>query len=226
MEFECLFVSRDPAVYKVVGRVLRDLSISTNICLSPAKAASVLENGSTDLIVIDWDGEASAELLHEIWQRSKWRKPTILAVSATDRALPGVHVVLKKPVTLEASKSSLKAAYSRMLVDHRRHARYPLMTPVIATIEGGLGFMVIVLDIGDGGVGINTKQKLTIGDIVSFRLHLPETSREVLVHVRVLWNRDGDRYGCEFLRIPPVDLIVLHDWLKAKQCIKKPLNEL
>jgi len=54
---------------------------------------------------------------------------------------------------------------------------------------------------------------------------LPGARREVLVNVRVLWTRDYGRIGCEFVRIPPVDLIVLHDWLKERSRVKKPLVE-
>ena len=82
MAFECLLVSRDPAVFTPINRILRNLSICMNICLSPPKAFTQLVKGCADLIVIDWEGEASAELLHEIWQWDKWRKPTIVAISA------------------------------------------------------------------------------------------------------------------------------------------------
>jgi CheY-like chemotaxis protein len=226
MAFECLFVSRDPGVFRVVSRILRDLSITTNICLSSSKAAELLDRGSTDLVVIDWEGDDSSALLKKIWKLGKCKKPTVLAVSATDCAMPGVHVVLRKPVTMEAGKKCLRTAYSRMLVDHRRHARYPVMMSVIATADSGRTLRVTVTDIGDGGVGISTKETLTVGDILSFRLHLTGTPREILAQVRVLWSRDYGRYGCEFMRIPPVDLIILHDWLKSKQRIKKPLNPL
>lgn len=81
---------------------------------------------------------------------------------------------------------------------------------------------VTVTDIGDGGVGLSRKEKLVTGDVLSFRLRLPG-AREILVQVRVLWTREYGRAGCEFLRIPPVDLVILHDWLKAKCQVKKPL---
>jgi hypothetical protein len=226
MAFECLFVSRDPGVFRIIIRILRDLSISTSICLTSERAHEMLDRGSADLIVIDWEGTSSSELLHNIWQRKKSRKPTVLAVSSSERCPPGVHVVLKKPITAESSKASLKAAYSRMLVDHRRHARYALMTSIIATREDGQSLPVTLLDIGDGGVGLTTREPLLVGDIISFRVRLPGANRDVLVHTRVLWTREYCRFGCEFLRIPPVDLITLHDWLKAKQRIKKPLNDL
>jgi hypothetical protein len=226
MEFECLLVSKDPSICRIVGRQLRDFSIVTNVCLSSTKAAAALEKESPDLVVIDWHGEESSELVHTIWQRHQCKKPTVLAVSANEHALPGVHVTLKKPVTVEASKASLKTAYSRMLIDHRRHARYALMMPIVATDETGCSFSVTLLDIGDGGLGIVTKTPLTIGDVLSFRLQLPDTPRAIFVNARVLWSREWSRYGCEFLRIPPVDLMILHDWLKSKQRIKKPLIEI
>ena len=101
------------------------------------------------------------------------------------------------------------------------------MLPVVATLDDARTMPVIVTDIGDGGVGLSTKEKLVTGDVLSFRLRLPGAlpgaQRDILLHVRVLWTRDYDRAGCEFLMIPPVDLIILHDWLKAKVRVKKPL---
>ena len=226
MAFECLFVSRDPGVFKVISRILRDLSISTTICLTSAKASVELERGRTDLLVIDWEGRDSSELLQKMWQLKKCRKPTVLAVSSTDCPMPGVHVILKKPLTLEGSKASLKNCYARLLIDHRRHVRYALMTPVIATAENGANLPITVLDIGDGGIGLSTKEALDPGEILSFRMQLPGTTREILFQIRILWTREYGRFGSEFLRIPPVDLIILHDWLRAKQQIKKPLNPL
>jgi hypothetical protein len=48
--------------------------------------------------------------------------------------------------------------------------------------------------------------------------------KEIYVQARVLWVRDYGRAGCDFVRIPPVDRNVLHDWLTSKLLqIKKPL---
>lgn len=223
MAFECLLVCRDPAVFKTITRILRNLSICMNICLSPSTAFKVLVKGCTDLVVIDWEGEASSELLHEIWQWERWRKPTIVAISSQDCPIPGAHVVLQKPVTDESGLKSLKIAYSRMLCDHRRYARHALMTSLVATDDTNRKVPLTVTNIGQGGVGLNTKEKLMIGDELSFRLLLPGGKRDILVHARVLWTRDYGAVGCEFLRIPPVDLDILHDWLKCKSQVKKPL---
>jgi len=223
MAFECLFISEDAALFRTVGPILRDLSISTRVCLTSSRAVELLEKGSTDLIVLDWESSGSSELLHGLWKAGKWRKPTVVAVSASESLLPGVHVVLKKPVSAEAGRKFFKEAYSRMLVDYRRHVRHALMLPVVATRADGRELPLTVTDIGDGGVGLSTKEELVIGEVLSFRLPLPSAPRGIFVHVRVLWTRHYGRVGCEFVRIPTVDLMILHSWLKAKCQVKKPL---
>jgi hypothetical protein len=82
---------------------------------------------------------------------------------------------------------------------------------------------VRITDIGDGGLGLIAKVALIAGDILSFRLLLPDAIRSIYIQVRVLWTRDYGRVGCEFLRIPPVDLDILQGWITRKSQIKKPM---
>jgi CheY-like chemotaxis protein len=225
MAFECLLVTHDPAVFSTISRILRDLSIHTDVCLSSSKALNLLGKAGTDLIVIDWE-EASPELLHELWKFGNWQKPTVIAISRQDRRVPGAHIVLRKPVTDDSGRRCLKVAYSRMLQEYRRHARYALMAPVNAMDDRNRTMPATVTDIGEGGVGLNSKEEFVLGDALSFRLLLPGTKRDINIQTRVLWTREFGRVGCEFLRIPPVDSSILHDWLKQRMQVKKPLAEI
>jgi len=235
MAFECVLVSHDPAVFCTMDRILQDFSIQTNVCPSPSKAAHLLAGGSTDLVVIDLESERSADLMRQICE-SRMQKPTILAVSAEDCVIPGVHVFLKKPVTPESGAKSLRAAYSRMLRDYRKHTRFAVMTRVLATDENDRTFTVIVTNIGEGGVGLTTNsnigedgdgfatnKELAIGSIVSFRVPLPGMGSAIHIRARVLWTREYGAVGCEFVHIPPVEHKVLHAWLESRYRLKKPL---
>ena len=226
MAFECLLLTLDPGVFCTLSRGLRDLSICTQVCLSPSKALSLLAKGSMDLIVIDWEEETSSEFLHGMWKLGKCQKPTVVAISSRDGCLPGVHVVLSKPITDESSRKCLRLAYSRMLQDYRRHARYALMTPVVVTDSRNRSAPVTVMDIGDGGIGLRSKVEFMVGDTLSFRLLLAGAKKDIHIQARVLWTREFGRVGCQFLRIPPVDVNILHDWLKRKVKVKKPLMEI
>jgi hypothetical protein len=224
LAFECLLVSKDPQVVYTLNHVLDNFSICTKVCLSPAKAVHELRSGSTDLVVIDWEEERSAsELLHGIRAVDASHKKTIVAIAPVDRQIPGTYLVLKKPLTAESGTKSFKLAYIRMLQEHRRHARYAVLTPVIATIGRDRLVPVTITNIGDGGMGLSCKEPLTVGDVLSFRLLLPSARRPIYIEARILWTREYNVAGCEFVRIPPVDLDIFHDWLKSRCQVKKPL---
>ena len=223
MAFQCFLVSRDPAVLCTLNPILRDFSISTDVCPDPSKVGNLLEQVSTDLLVIDLEAASSSELLRQVYESHMHHKPTILAVSAMDRAVPGVHVVLRKPVTSESGMKSLKVAYSRMLLDFRKHTRFALMTSVLATEENKRALPVIVTNVGQGGVGLTTKEKLAIGSTLSFRIPLPGLKNEIDIQARVLWTRDYGAAGCEFVHVSRFDLQLLHAWLDSRYRIKKPL---
>jgi PilZ domain len=223
MAFQCFLVSRDPAVISTLDPILRELSVCTDVCPDASKVVDVLGQVSTDLLVIDLDGRRSAELIRQVYESHKYQKPTILAVSAKDRAVPGVHVVLRKPVTPESGLKSLKAAYSRMLQDFRQHTRFALMSSVLVKDEQDRTLSVIVTNVGEGGVGLTAKQKLTIGSVLSFRLPLPGLRSELTIQARVLWTRDYGAAGCEFVHVAPFDRQLLNAWLQSRYRIKKPM---
>jgi len=222
MAFECVLVSRDPNVVSTVNRVLHNLAIHTRHCLTPSRALQELGEGSTDLLVIDCDERDSAlELLNEITRRTG--KQTVVAVSSSDRCIPHTHFVLRKPMDFESSVQSFGRVYSCMLRDYRRHARYAVLIPVIARDDRDRLLPVTITNIGDGGIGLRTEEEIAVGDVLLFCLPLPGARRAICVEARILWTRDYGMSGCEFVRIPPIDLDILHDWLKLKCQIKKPL---
>jgi hypothetical protein len=224
MAFECLLVSRDLGVVCAMNKVLKNFSITTNICFTSSKAADYLAGRTTDLIIVDWD-DSTVGLLRSIQSSEDHQKPTILAVSAPNQTVSGVDVVLRKPVSRESCAKSLKDAYARMLRDHRRHMRYAVMTPVTAEDQNHRSVPVTVMDIGEGGIGLMTKELLALGDVLSFNLSLPDASRSIHIAARVLWTRQYGAAGCEFLRLPPVDQGILEDWIKLKCRVKQPLVE-
>lgn len=219
MAFECLLVSCDTSVVGVVNKLLDNLSIRTNICVSSSKALDHLSEGSADLVIVDC-GDDSGEFVRSIRESRGWHKPTVVAVSPMDRPAPGADVLLHKPVTPEACANSLRAAYARMVHNHRRHSRYAVMSTISATGEKGRSVNLTITDIGDGGVGLSAKQGFRSGDTLSFHLFLPGTERSIFIAARVQWTRQYGAIGCEFLHIPPSDLNILHGWLNRKSRIK------
>ena len=222
MAFECVLMSTDPHVLRIVNRTLIDLAITTQICFQASHAKRAIAEGGMDLLVIDLVDESSSEFLREIWKAGLKHKPTIVGISNQYQRITGVHVKLEKPLTADSALKSLKEAYSRMLVDYRLHTRCALMTPVTAMDDNNRVIPLTVMDIGSGGVGLLVREELQIGQILTFRLLLPGASKTIHIEGRVVWVRDFGRTGCEFVRVPPVDLNILHDWLKKRIMVKQP----
>jgi hypothetical protein len=223
MTFQCLLVSHDPAVLGTMDPILQNFSMCTSVCVDPSRFGALLGEGGTDLVVIDLETDDFSQLLQRIQDFPGWQKPTILALSGTDRSMPGVHVTLRKPVTPDSGVRSVKVAYSRMMQDFRKHTRFALMTPVTATDENDRELSLTVTNIGEGGVGITTKESVGIGSTLLFRLRLPDLTHEITIRSRILWTRGYGVGGCEFVNIPDFDLQLLHAWLESRYRIKKPL---
>jgi hypothetical protein len=222
MAFECLLVSHDAGLCSTMKDVLQNFSIIVENCITAPKACQIVPEHNYDLLAIDWDGDGSSALLHAIWTSPHRRKPTVLGISGDPRRIPGVHFVLRKPVTIASATESLKSAYRRMLLDYRLKVRHAVMKQVTAS-NGARNFSLTVTDIGEGGIGISSKEQLAVGDELSFSLRLPKTPLPIHVHARIIWTRAYGTAGCDFLNIPPVDRKILCDWVKAETQVKKPL---
>jgi len=222
MAFECLFVSRDVTLYTTIHRVLRNLSIAVEHCLRCSDAHQAIAKGTHDLVVFNWDGDASSDLMRAIWSLPKKKKPTIMVIS-DEGAIPGAHVILRKPVTLESSTDALKTAYARMLLDHRLHARRAVMVEGTAEDQNGYTFPITVTDLSDGGVGITSRISVVVGSSLLLKVPLREAPMPLDLHVRVVWTRRYGAAGCEIVNMPPVHRSIFQDWLKSKIRVKKPL---
>lgn len=223
MSFDCLLVSDDPAVVCTIDPILQELSICRSSCPDPGKAAGILGQVSTDLVIVDLDKEHSMDLVNRICSLQGQQKPTMVGVSATDRAVPGVHIVLRKPVTHESGLKSLRSAYSRMLQDFRKHTRFALMMSVMAVDESERRIPIIVTNIGQGGLGFTTKERVKTGEILMMQIPLPGLGREIHIRARIVWTRDYGASGCAFVHLAPFDSQLLNAWLESKYRIKKPL---
>lgn len=224
MAFECVLVSRDPEVIRTMNRVLDKFSIDTNVCFIPSKASEHLAKGNADLVIIDYD-DAIEDLLRDIYKVRRRQKPTVVAVSGSDGSIPGAHLTIRKPLSNDSCVQSVRNAYTRMLIDYRRHTRYSVLITARARDQKGRFYSLTIMDIGDGGVGFMSTELPSEGSILSFDLLLPDAKRSIFIEAKVLWTRYARSGGCEFVRIAPLDVGTLHDWLKSKCRVKQPLVE-
>ena len=222
MQFRCLLVCSDPAVYSTMDRVLQSFSIAVDPCLPGNRSLKVLEERNHDLVVIDCHKEIYAELLQKVTSLTNRPKPTVVLISEQEFNRLGLHVFLRRPVTDWSATEALKSAYSRMLLNHRLRARHALYERVEAQDKLGNTYRVIVTDIGEGGFGLRANG-LSVGTSLSLRIPLQGLPGPLRIQGRVVWTRDYGVAGCEMVSMPPVDRELLRDWLKNRIRVRMPL---
>ncbi len=221
MVFECLVVSDDRQVVSLMDRDLERLSIDIEHCANPTEGLGLLARRDIDLVVCDSRGAPDEmKLLNGVLNTDRKRKPTVLTIVdgpflTISAKHAGAHVIIQKPLTQESSARGLKTAYSRMVREERRNARHAIMRFVVAKNECGELLPVTVTDICERGVGLLSKQKLNVGELLSFDLTLPNAATSINAQVQVLWVRHN-LAGADFERMSEAERQFLYRWLASR----------
>jgi DNA-binding NarL/FixJ family response regulator len=220
MVFECLVVSDDIQVLSLMKCALDRLSIDVEPCANPVKGLELLAKRDVDLVVCDCKGSpGEIELLNGALTSDRKRKPTVITVVdssflALGAKSAGAHVIIRKPLTRESSAQGLKTAYSRMVREERRAARYAIMRRVLAKSQRGELVPITITDISEHGIGLFSKKKIDVGELLSFELAL-SNAMSITVQARLLWTRHS-LGGADFECMSDADRRVLHGWLASR----------
>jgi CheY-like chemotaxis protein len=221
MVFECLVVSDDIQVLSLMNCALDRLSIDVERCANPARGLELLAKRDVDLVVCDYKGApGEIKLLNGVLTTDRKRKPTVITIVdgpflALSAKSSGAHVVIRKPLTPESSAQGLKTAYSRMVREERRAARCAIMRRVLAKNKHSELIPITITDISEHGVGLFSKQKIDVGEILSFDLALSNAAPSITVQARLLWTRHS-LAGADFERMSDPDRRFLHAWLASR----------
>ena len=201
---------------------MQDFSIAIDHCLLGSKGLKALEEENPDLVVIDCQGETYPKFLQKLSNVAKKPKPTTVLIAERELSSGLSHIFLTRPVSNWSATQAMKSAYSRMLVNHRLHARHAVYEPVEAQDETGKTHRVVVTDLGEGGFGLRATD-LSVGTRVSLCVHPPGLSVALHIEGRVIWTREYGTAGCEIVAMPPVDRDIYREWLKDRIRVRKPL---
>ena len=133
MEFECLLVSQDPALYGTINKVLCNFSISVEHCLSSSKASDIVTKGTHDLVVIERN--AGAQFLEDVRRDGS---PVLIGDARREAWLEEANVKHARSIIIATTDvRALARYYAADTV-----ARFPLLTldgaPAGSDPTGGL----------------------------------------------------------------------------------------
>jgi CheY-like chemotaxis protein len=211
MAMKLLVVDDEPAVLKTIKNVLQSLGYEVLALADSREAAERVNRQKFDGAFLDarmphLDGFALTRHIRGSLTNSSIPIFMLTAYDDVDTMRAGfragITFFLSKPPELRQLQGILKHMHAAMLKEKRSYARLPLRT-VVSCRTGELQFTAASVNIGEGGMLLETSGGLQEGQEVELRFSLPEMQAGLNPRARVVRKEPSDRIAVQFTQLAP-----------------------
>src|SRR5271163_2879941 len=219
MNLKSLLLCSDEKIVRVLRRTLGDLDIGVELCASSEIALRKLTRERYEAIIVDCAGPGAAAVLRSARTAPCNKRAIAVAILDPEIGLRsgfeiGAHFILYKPVSVERSKSSFRAARALMKKERRRNSRVSVNIPVEMTSrESDVHFKVNTTDLGEGGLAISLPRHSKPRGLWTLVFTLPGASKPLEVKAEFAWEGTGKQVGLRFQDPSPEVAGQLREWL-------------
>ena len=221
MDLRVLVVCPDQESASMLMQVVTsEMGMSAEQTPSISHGLKLLGQERFDAIIFDYRADqASEEFLTRLRQSPRNRTTMLIAVvDAEFNARPvfglGANFVLYRPLSLERTRLSLRAARGLMRRERRRSPRSKVNSSVSISYPGATEFSATLSDISDGGTSITSARVLPDAGKVYFEFALPGQEQLVRLSGEVAWQDSSGRTGVRFLDVPQASRKLIQTWLQ------------
>src|SRR5580765_6434766 len=206
MSLKSLLLCSDEKIVRVVRRVLGDLEIEVELCLTADSALRKLTRQRFEAIVADLSDDGANEVLRSARGAPCNKQAVAVAIVEPTVGLKavfevGAHFVLYKPVSSERAKSSFRAARALMKSERRRNARVAVQIPVVMrSSEAGGNIKVTTVDLSEGGMAVVLPNRRHPSGRWQIAFTLPGTSTQLEISADLAWEGAREQAGLRFLQ--------------------------
>ena len=220
MDLRTLVVCPDQDSANLLKTVLAEMEITAEHTPSISRGLERLQAESFDAVILDYRADQSSEeFLAKLRQnRTRSRNTLLIAILDADfSARPifglGANFVLYRPLSLERTRLSLRAARGLMRRERRRGPRIPLNSPTSLAHAGAEDLKGTILDLSDGGTSLRSENQLPPAGKVYFQFALPGQQGAVRLSGEVAWQDASGKTGIRFVDVPQASRRLMHAWL-------------
>lgn len=226
MALTALVLSQDQKALEVLRRILADLGIEANVCTNPEAARHALTTAKFEAIIIDLDDTPGAKaLMSSLRKLPSVRNSIIFAITVLTEVKVafqlGANFVLDKPLAVERTLRSFRAAQGLIARERRRYYRHHVSFPAIVEV-GGKSNMATVTNLSEGGMAVDTREALVAGMMIKWSFDLPETEEHVEGKGEIAWVNGRGNAGIRFVYIPAKFKTSLELWMNARTHTDEP----
>jgi CheY-like chemotaxis protein len=219
MKLCSLLLSHDARVLKILSLLLSDLAIQVDVCTRLEEAQEKLSDRKFDGIFADCGHPGAFELIGSVKKSRHNKRSIAFAIVDRDAGLrsafqSGAHFVIHKPLSVEGSKRTLRAAHGLLMREKRSHFRNDISVPGALSINAQVPNPVLLLDLHRTGALIESPMALKTGQTVRLMFTVPESTEEVEAIAIVRWTDIAGRAGVHFQSVSKESERALLDWAK------------
>jgi len=222
IQLSALICSQDPRTVKVLQVLLVGMHIEVELCADRDAATRHLVTRQFDGVFVDVAVPAAAELLNDVKQTPGGQRAVSFAIlegmtSVKDAFSLGSGFILYKPLSLERTKSSLRAAHGLMMRERRRQFRHHLENVQARIRFGGAPETTVeVLDMSEGGMAVHLREYTERRGELSATFTLPGQGEPIQTDGEITWADDHGRLGVHFTAMPAGSRAALDRWLAER----------
>lgn len=218
-DIQCLLLTRDPQVEKVVRPVLANAQVGVEVCFNAAQVGELLQNRHFDGFVLDCDDIPDTANLIEKIRAFSSNHAVIMAVTNGEARVQtalyrGANFVLDKPLSQDRLESYLHIALVFLNREFRRYCRYRVQLPVTVGVNGK-ETTAKTRNISEGGVGLQLSQPdPSLRGAVEVRFEIPDAEKSMIRATgEVAWSDQSGQIGVRITHFAEGCGQALRSWL-------------
>jgi DNA-binding response OmpR family regulator len=217
MNLKSLLVSADDRTVRVLRRVLGDLEIDVEHCLTGENALRRITRQRFEAIIVDGaNAEEAGKLLAAAKSAPVNKRALSIVMVEASVGLKGgfalgAHFVLHKPFAVERAKASFRAVRALMKRERRMQMRLAVQIPV--ECYGGTRYKAKTLDLCEGGMAIQFIGRRAKESALRFSLDLPGVDQTLEFNGELAWEGSGEVAGVRFKDASDDQRKTLRKWL-------------
>jgi len=218
MALQALLLSNDPEVLKTLRRVLDNVNIDLHVCHTADEADSIIKRRKYDALVVDCDIRNAPAVLKEL-RKGKSNKSCIAfalinhATTIQQAFEMGANFVLDKPLALDRTTRSVRAAQGLIMRERRRYHRHLVNATGTIIVDAGTEIPVGITNISEGGISIECVRRLDQGGAARLKFFLPGAKKTFEIKGEIAWSGDDGRAGIRFQVLPIEAKQELEEWM-------------
>lgn len=210
-----MVVSTDSRGTSVLESILSSLHIHVEVETDLGRARKKLASSRIDALIVDSEIEGAGGLLESGANEPENCVPLIICNETTGQAEISrrAKFLFRKPISVAQAVRTLSSARN-LIVDRR--LRYHRQNVDIETslISGERKFDARILNLSQGGAGLEGNFASNLSEQVQLHFSLPESQRRVELAGNVVWVKEQARAGIQFSEVSQPMQRQLQIWLE------------